>query len=283
MEIDSANHTIKFDYEYGKIEIGENLAVMNLDSNFKYINPKEADFVLEKIWGNPPGAGTLGMVLPAESSPLDSNAWAMVIEYSDEGYIKDKDADKINYDKLLKQMQKEVEDRNKERVRQGYEEVHLIGWAESPYYDKAAKKLYWAKELKFGKEPKNTLNYNIRILGRKGYLLLNVVSGMEQLEKIRPYMKDIIQCTEFQQGNTYAEFNPKLDKAATYGIAGLIAGGILIKAGFFKVLIAGIIALKKFIIIGAIAVIVAIRALFSRKKKKDEVLQVKEQVKKLEE
>src|SRR2546421_9236086 len=38
----------------------------------------------------------------------------------------------------------------------------------------------------------------------------------------------------FNEGNRYAEFNPGMDQAAAYGIAGLIAGGLLTKAGFFK-------------------------------------------------
>jgi|WetSurMetagenome_2_1015567.scaffolds.fasta_scaffold54738_3 uncharacterized membrane-anchored protein len=283
LEVDSVNHTVTFDYKYGNISLGNDLAVMNLDSNFKYVEPKEADFLLEKVWGNPPGSNSLGMVLPENVSPFDSTSWGMVIEFSDDGYVKDKDADKINYTKLLKQMQKEVEERNKERLKEGYEPVKLVGWAEPPYYDKNTKKLYWAKELKFGDSKRTTLNYNIRILGRRGYLVLNVVSDMSQINEIKPYMQNIIKSTEFNQGHTYAEFNPKLDKAATYGIAGLIAGGILVKAGFFKLLIAGIIALKKFIIIGFIAVIAAFRGFFNKKKNKEEVLKVEEQVKKAEE
>lgn len=55
----------------------------------------------------------------------------------------------------------------------------------------------------------------------------------------------------FNQGNRYQEFNPSIDQAAAYGIAGLIAGGILTKAGFFKGLLALLLASKK---LGALAV-----------------------------
>jgi hypothetical protein len=40
--------------------------------------------------------------------------------------------------------------------------------------------LYWARELKFGEQPVNTLNYNIRVLGRKGVLVLNFIANMDQ-------------------------------------------------------------------------------------------------------
>jgi uncharacterized membrane-anchored protein len=62
--------------------------------------------------------------------------------------------------------------------------------------------------------------------------------------------------TRFNQGNTYAEFNPSVDEAAAYGLAGLIAGGVLAKAGFFKGLLAILLASKKLVgaaVIGAIA------------------------------
>jgi uncharacterized membrane-anchored protein len=280
--VDTLNHRVTFDYQYGKITVGNDLAVISLDSNFKYLGPTDAAFVLERLWRNPPGSNPLGMVFPADKSPTDSTCWGIVVQFEEEGYVKDRDADKINYDKLLKQMQKETMDENKERLKNGYQPIELVGWAEPPYYDKTSKKLYWAKEIRFGTAKPNTLNYNIRILGRKGYLVLNAVAGMDQLQEIKPYMKTIIGATEFKQGHTYAEFNPKIDKVAKYGLAGLVAGGILAKVGVFKLLIAGIIALKKFLIIAAVGVVAALRGMFS-KKKKEQVLKVEEKVRTIDE
>jgi uncharacterized membrane-anchored protein len=37
--------------------------------------------------------------------------------------------------------------------------------------------MYWAKEINFGGDSENTLNYNIRVLGRKGVLLLNFIAA----------------------------------------------------------------------------------------------------------
>jgi uncharacterized membrane-anchored protein len=53
---------------------------------------------------------------------------------------------------------------------------------------------------------------------------------------------------------------------ATYGLAALIAGGVLAKAGFFKLLIAGALAAKKFVIIGVVALISFIKKLFGGKR-----------------
>ena len=38
------------------------------------------------------------------SGPLDRGSWGIVISYEAGGYVKDNDADSINYDDLLKEM-----------------------------------------------------------------------------------------------------------------------------------------------------------------------------------
>jgi uncharacterized membrane-anchored protein len=70
---------------------------------------------------------------------------------------------------------------------------------------------------------------------------------------------------DFNQGNRYADFDPKVDKVAAYGIAALIAGGIAAKLGFFKLLLVFLLAAKKFIIIAAIAVAAWFKKLFGKK------------------
>ena len=51
-------------------------------------------------------------------------------------------------------------------------------------FDSAQKKLYWAKELRFDGSPETTLNYNLRILGREGVLVLNAVAEVSQLSEV---------------------------------------------------------------------------------------------------
>lgn len=92
-------------------------------------------------------------------------------------------------------------------------------------------------------------------------------------------MPDVINSTEFKAGNKYADYNPKFDKKATYGIAALVAGGILAKAGFFKLLLAGIAASYKFIIAGIVAFFAFANKLLKRKKS-EQKLNVEEKVKK---
>ena len=78
---------------------------------------------------------------------------------------------------------------------------------------------YWAKEIHFGNETENTLNYNIRIFGRRSVLVLNSVAGMSQLPEIERNTPAILSGVEFNSGNRYADFNPASgDKVASYPI-----------------------------------------------------------------
>lgn len=250
----------------GTISLQGGVATLATGANFAYLDPKDAETFLVKIWGNPPGTGadTLGVLLPKDVDPLDRGGWAVVIEYDPSGYVSDSDANTIDYDQLLKDMQRATEEANEERAKNGYEQFTLVGWAKPPSYDPASHKLYWAKRLHFGDAKIDTLNYNIRVLGRHGVLTLNAVAGIDQLALIEQHTPEILDMVSFNQGNTYAEFNPSIDKAAAYGIAGLIAGGVLAKVGFFKALLIGILAFKKAIIMAAIALFGGIASFFKR-------------------
>ncbi|HEY4989505.1 MAG TPA: DUF2167 domain-containing protein, partial [Opitutaceae bacterium] len=100
----------------------------------------------------------------------------------------------------------------------------------------------------------NTLNYNFRMLGRSGVLVMNAVARMEELPEVEQATPTLLAMVEFQPGHRYTDFKQGTDKVATYGIAALVAGGIAAKIGLFKGLWVALLALKKFIIIGALAV-----------------------------
>jgi uncharacterized membrane-anchored protein len=254
------------DFRKGEIAIGENLARLSLTQNFSYLSPADTETFLTKAWGNPPDSvqETLGMILPADVDLLGADGWAIVVSYDESGHVSDEDANSIDYAQLLEDMQEATRAANDERTQQGFEPIELIGWAKEPRYDSQAKKLHWAKRLRFGDEPYETLNYEIRILGREGVLDLTFVAGMESLPMIERRMEEILTMVAFQPGNTYAEFQPGVDNTAAYGLAGLVAGGVLAKAGFFKVALAFLLASKKLLIIGVVAVLGGIGAFFRR-------------------
>mgnify|MGYP006084422945 FL=1 len=251
-------------YEYGEIDIDGGLAKLKVPENYKYLNPEQSAFILTDIWGNPPSEN-LGMLFLKKESPIAMGdfSYAVEITYSEEGYIEDEDAKELDYEDLLDEMKEDTKNASTERVKQGYESIELVRWASQPFYDEVNKKLHWAKELKFGEAEKNTLNYEIRILGRKGYLNLNIIGEIDQLSKVKKHADKILKSINFEEGNRYSDFDPGIDKIAALGIGGLIAGKVLAKAGFFVL----ILKFWKFIAIGAVALFAGLRKYFGGKDK----------------
>lgn len=254
-------------FQTGTVVVPIAHATLALTPEFRYLEAADAQRVLEQLWGNPPDSRVLGMLVP-DAAPLSDRkaSWAVVITYVDDGHVADEDAAKIDYDKMLKEMQEAAHDHNAERKRQGYPEVELVGWAQRPHYDATTNKLYWAKELAFEGGHEHALNYDIRALGRGGYLSLNAVARMSQLTTIETEMQKVLDMTQFDAGQRYADFNASTDKVAAYGIGALVVGAIAAKAGLFAKLLAVLIAAKKFVVIGFLALVAAVRKLFSRNK-----------------
>ncbi|HEY7172987.1 MAG TPA: DUF2167 domain-containing protein [Vicinamibacterales bacterium] len=259
----------KLGYQTGTVSLRGGMATLRLPESFRFIGPEGSRRLLTEAWGNPPAAANrvLGMLIPTATSPLARNGWGIVITYEEEGYVNDSDAATIDYDKMLAEMRESAVEANKARQQQGFEPVTLVGWAEPPHYDAGAHKLYWAKELAFGADGEHTLNYSIRVLGRRGVLVLNAVASMEQLPAIRQQTQSVLSAVDFSEGHRYSDYLPGTDKAAAYGITGLIVGATAAKAGFFKLLIAGLVAFKKALVVGVLALISAVKALFGGKKR----------------
>ncbi len=251
-------------YRTGDIVLPNKVATLHLGEKYRYLDPAEAEKVLV-AWGNPPGNETQGAIVPRDVEPFTAEGWAVFLTYLDEGHVDDSEAAEIDYADLLKDMQKSTEDANPERKKAGYPEMHLVGWAENPHYDSAAKKLYWAKELR-GEGDSGGLNYDVRVLGREGVLSMNAVAGMDQLRKVREDMRPLIETAEFNEGYRYAEFNKKTDRMAEYGLGALIAGAAAAKLGLFGKLLAMLIAFKKIIFVAVIAIGGIIAKLFGKKK-----------------
>jgi uncharacterized membrane-anchored protein len=231
---DSVNGTLHF--QQGHVVLPGGIGELTVPRGFRYLDSAQSRRVLTQLWGNPNGE-SLGMLFPADRGPLDVNNWAYCISYNPMGYVKDDDADDINYTELLEEMQQDTEDENKERADQGFGPVHMLGWAATPYYDKQAKVLHWAQALRFGDKADTTLNYNVRLLGRKGVLVLNAVGEPYQMSEIKASIPGLLSGVQFTKGQQYADFDAGLDEVAAYGIGGLVAGKVLAKVGFFALIL----------------------------------------------
>jgi uncharacterized membrane-anchored protein len=254
-------------YKTGTIEIGDGLATVNVPEGCLFLETKDARFLLEDIYGNLPDPGTLGLMLSDTPTVMGSMKWLVDYTYSDDGHVKDDDAADIDYGDMLEQLKKDAEEENKERVSLGKSSLRLVGWAREPFYDRENKKLHWAMEYNFGEDSMNTLNYKIRVLGRKGHMVMNIITSMDQLPQVDKDINTILASTNFKEGNRYADFDSNVDKIAEYGIGGLIAGGILAKTGILAKLGIFFVKFAKLIILGIIGLFALLRnKLFGKKK-----------------
>ncbi|MFT4627549.1 MAG: putative membrane-anchored protein [Myxococcota bacterium] len=234
----------------GTVSVADGAVELQPTDGMAYLDPASAGSVLE-AWGNPPGIPTLGMITSGWVHGPDT--WAVVLQYEQDGWVDDSDAASIDYAALLASMQADEEAGNAQRAELGLATLHLQEWAEPPRYDSASKVLYWAQHLSTS-EGADTLNYEVRVLGRTGVLSLNAVAGMHQLPTVRQAMEPVREAARFTEGNRYVDYDPSSDRAAGYGLAALVAGGaIASKTGLFKGLFVALLAGKKFVVIGLIA------------------------------
>src|SRR5262249_14457087 len=151
-------------------------------------------------------------------------------------------------------------EQNEERAKLNLPPIYVGQWAELPHYNKAAHQVIWALEVKdedSESAPVTSINYNTRILGRRGVLSMNLVTDPHYLLVNKFKVASLLNATTFNRGETYAEYVPGQDKAAGYGIAGLILGGGAVAAaakfGLFgalwKWMLAAALVMKKFALI----------------------------------
>ncbi len=253
-------------YKSGEISLADGKVKIVLPPEFQYLDAANARKVMVDIYGNPPQAsGGDGMIVPKGMKFFGGGGWLAELHWKADGYVKDDDFSKLNFTDMLNELKAGQKAASDERVRGGFGKMELATWAEQPHYDRATHKLYYSKLFDTdGSEQQ--LNYDIRVLGRHGVLEVSIMSFKSQMAEIETQAPAILGMVDFTDGNRYADYKPKTDKVAAYGIGGLIAGGILAKAGFFKAIWIAIIAAKKFVIIGLVAIGAWLKKIFGSKK-----------------
>lgn len=253
------------DYQQGVVAVPEAHATLRLGEGFRYLPKADARRVLEDFWGNPEDDSVLGMLVPTADALGTDHSWAVILTWTDEGHITDEDAAEIDYAELLADMQEETRDANPMLKEAGYPTAELVGWAQPPRYDGASKRLHWAKHLQFEGHESGTLNYDIRVLGREGYLSMTAIADMADLPRVNAGMAEVLPMAEFDAGQRYADFNEDTDHTAAYGLAALVGGGAAAKAGLFAKI--GLLLAKfwKLLLIGGLALAAGAKKVFGKK------------------
>lgn len=196
-------------------------AKLNLPSGYIYI-PHDAAARLLRVWGSKSGDSLLGMIMP-----LDGSHWFMVVQYDQSGYIKDDDAKHWDSGHLLENLKKGTEQGNDFRKQQGLPPVEVVGWVQPPRYDSEHHRLIWSAKVRDKGQPasdQDSVNYNTYLLGRHGYVSMNMVTDLADVDQEKPLAKSLLKDVSFDAGKRYQDFNGSTDKVAAYGLAALVGG-----------------------------------------------------------
>ena len=177
--------------------------------------------LLMKAHGEPTTGQEVGLLTPTNAD------WSVMFEFADIGYVKDDEKNQLNAEKILDSIKRGTAEANKERVRSGNPPLEIVGWEVPPRYDETTHNLEWAIRATSAGQP--ILNYNTRLLGRKGVMEVILIVEPDKLSGTLPEFRNLLAGYSFQTGQAYAEYRPG-DKVAKYGLAALVVGGAAVGA-----------------------------------------------------
>lgn len=198
------------------------MAKINIPSGQRFIGARGAQALIE-LYGNPPNPNYLGAIVPIS----DDEDWTLLFQFDAIGYVKDEEKDSLNGDNILQSMRDTIPYQNEERRRLGLEEMRSMSWSAPPFYDPVTNNLTWGLQLHF--DTGDSINYDIRLLGRHGVMEVTLLDSPETYAQSVPTVNELLKSFEFTDGNKYAEWKAG-DKVAAYGLTGLVAGGATVMA-----------------------------------------------------
>ncbi|MFM2143564.1 MAG: hypothetical protein RLZZ476_2108 [Verrucomicrobiota bacterium] len=238
-----------------------NIATVNIPKGYRFTTGTGASRVLE-LSGNLPMPSAAGMLTTEGFGP-----W-IIFRYEDSGHVKDDDKNEFDAEKMLEARKEGLEESNKVRIQKGLNELEILGWAVPPRYNDKIKRVENAIRIKSKNSPSESINYETQLLGRTGYMEVQLVCGPEELDSLLRELESLLTGYSFIEGQRYADFSvEKGDRIAEYGVTALVAGGgayALAKSGLLGKL--GLIFAKmgKAAILLVVGVFVAIKKLFSK-------------------
>lgn len=225
-------------------------AQLALPAGYGFVPPKEGAAVMDQM-GNQTDERFLGLIFPE----ADDASWFVTIDYEPSGYIKDDDAKEWDADELLQNLKDGTEAANEHRRDIGVSEIEVTRWVEKPAYDAQTHRLVWSAEArdKSGQDTDPVVNYNTYVLGRQGYVSLNLITSSSTIAADKPAAHELLAAVNFNDGKRYGDFDASTDQVAAYGLAALVGGlaakklGLLAAAGVFiakfaKLIIVGVAA-----------------------------------------
>jgi uncharacterized membrane-anchored protein len=233
-------------------------AQLALPDGYGFVPAKEGAAVMDLL-GNSTDSRFVGLIFPSSEAQ-----WFVTIDYEPSGYIKDDDAKDWNADELLQSLKDGTEAANDHRKDLGMPELEVTRWVEKPAYDSPSHRLVWSAEArdKSGQETDLTINYNTYVLGREGYISLNLITTASNVEADKPAAHELLEAVSFNDGKRYTDFDASSDKVAAYGLAALVGGIAVKKLGLLATLGVFFAKFAKLIVVGVGAAGTAIAKFF---------------------
>lgn len=196
--------------------------------------------------------GVLGII-----GKFDSD-WEIVVALEPVGHVSDSDADALDAGALLASLRQGTIEQNRVRLAKGVSELFVDGWARPPTYDRGARTLAWGLDLHSTDGP--LLNVFTNVLGRDGYVGMNLITEPAQLAAATAEAEPVLRAVRFQAGRRYQDYDPATDPSSGMGLRDLVVGGTAVavasKLGLFaKILL----VLKKVGVVIAVAIGGALR------------------------
>lgn len=216
---------------------------------------------LNELLENPPSGADEYTFAP------DTLAWIAFFRFNDIGYVKDDE--KLDADDLIASIREGTEQGNEERRDRGWETLRIVGWSFEPQYDKQLNALEWAVLAETEGSKSQVVNYNTRLLGRKGVMEVTVVADPASLDPAIADFKKQMPGYDFVAGEKYTEFKAG-DHVAEIGLAALVTGGaaaIASKKGWLAAIGVALAKFWKLLILGVVGIGVAIRKFFGGRDK----------------
>lgn len=260
IEADAANQAAKAAIQEGPRDITlVDQAVLKLPAGYGFIPKAEAARLMHSI-GNHTDERFIGLIVSDKLEGFVS------VDFEKAGYIKDDDAKDWNADDLLKNLKEGTAEGNKDRLARGMHELEVVGWVEKPGYEAATHRLVWSIEARSkGQTGDSGINYNTYVLGREGYLTLNLVTSMGVINNEKPMARELLAAVSFNNGKRYEDFNASTDHVAEYGLAALVGGLAVKKLGLLAVIGAFILKAWKLVALAVVGVGAGIKKFFGNK------------------
>ncbi len=213
------------------VDLGGDVAQITLSEGYLFADAEDTKKLMESM-GNPSAGDEVGLIVSADQN----TDYYILFCYNPVGYVKDDEKENIDSDAILQDIRRGTEQANKERKNMGFAPINVVGWYEEPHYDTRSHNLVWA--ILGESEGAQMVNYDVRLLGRHGYMSATLVTDPTTLAADKHEIDHTISNFSFKKGKSYAEF-VQGDRIAKYGLTALIAGGataVAVKTGLFKAL-----------------------------------------------